>query len=72
MLIRQLHQRSFLFVTIDNFLKKGFRFEQTFCNGCHDILMTSFLIISLAVLNIHGLDYFLLLLEVLNVKPKIY
>ena len=72
MLIRQLHQRSFLFVTIDNFLKKGFRFKQTFCNGCHDILMTSILIISLAVLNIHGLDYFLLLLEVLNVKPKIY
>ena len=69
MLMRQLHRRSALFVTIDNFLNKEFRFRSTLCNVCHDIQMIPISIISIAVLNIHGLDWFLLLLEVPKMKP---
>ena len=69
MLIRQLHRRSALFVTIDNFLNKEFRFQSTLCNGCHDISMIPISFISIAVLNIHGLDWFVLLLKVPKIKP---
>ena len=69
MLIRQLHRRSALFVTIDNFLNKEFRFQSTLCNGCPDISMIPISIISIAVLNIHGLDWFVLLLKVPKIKP---
>ena len=69
MLIRQLHRRSALFVTIDNFLNKEFRFQSSLCNGRHDISMIPISIISIAALNIHGPDWFVLLLEVPKMKP---
>ena len=34
MLIRQMHQTSVLFVIIDIFLDKGFKFQSSVCNGC--------------------------------------
>ena len=40
MLIRQLHQKSVLFVTI-GFLDKEFKFQPDVCNECHDVLMMS-------------------------------
>ena len=69
MLMRQLHRRSALFVTIDNFLNKEFRFQSSLCNGRHDISMIPISIISIAALNIHGPDWFVLLLEVPKMKP---
>ena len=38
------------------FLDKGFRFQPTSCNGRH-VLMMSIDINSIAILNIHGVDY---------------
>ena len=45
MLIRQIYQRSPLFVTVDIFLDKGFRFQLAFSNECHDVLMMSMVLI---------------------------
>ena len=39
------------------FSDKGFRFQSFVCNSCHDVLMMSFGISNIAVLNIHGVDY---------------
>ena len=39
------------------FLDKGFKFQPYFCNRCHDILMMSIILGSIAILNIHGVDY---------------
>ena len=54
-----------------HFLEKGFKFQSSVCNGCHDVLM--FIDInSIAILNIHGVNYcciivvFLLVKRVLN------
>ena len=40
MLIKQVHQKSVVFVTILVFLDKGFKFEPSVCNRCHDLLMS--------------------------------
>ena len=40
-----------------HFLGKGFKFQSTVCDGCHDALMMSIEINSIAILNIHGVDY---------------
>ena len=40
-----------------NFLDKGFKFQSSVCNGYHDVLMMSIDINSIAILNIHGIDY---------------
>ena len=39
------------------FLGKGFKFQPTFCNGCHGGLMMSIDLKSIAILNIQGLGY---------------
>ena len=36
------------------FLKKGFRFQPTVCNDCHDILKMYIGLNSIFILNIHG------------------
>ena len=40
-LIKQMHQMSVIFVTIDIFLDKGSKFQLYICNGCHDVLIMS-------------------------------
>ena len=56
-LIRQVHLKNPLCVTIGSFLDKGFRFQPTVWSGFHDALMMSININSIAILNIHGVDY---------------
>ena len=36
---------------------KGFKFQSSACNGCHDVLMMSIDINSITILDIHGVDY---------------
>ena len=40
-----------------SFLDKGFKFQSSVCNGCHDVLMMYVDINSLAILNIDSADY---------------
>ena len=39
------------------FSNKRYRFESLFCNSCYDVLMMSIDIDSIAILNIHDVDY---------------
>ena len=39
------------------FSDKRYRFESSFCNGYYDVLMMSININSIAILNIHDVDY---------------
>ena len=43
-------------------LDKGFRFQPTVCNSCHNISMLSFDINNFGVLNIHGVNYHCIIL----------
>ena len=40
------------------FLDKGFKFQPDVCNGCYDLLMMSVNLSDVAILNIHGVDYY--------------
>ena len=40
MLIKRVHQKSMIFVTIDIFLNYSFMFQQNDCNRCHDLLIS--------------------------------
>ena len=51
------------------FSNKRYRFESFFCNSCYDVLMMSINIDSIAILNIHDVDYVVLLLELVKVIP---
>ena len=39
MLLRQVPQKSALFVTVEAFSDKGFAFQLFVCNRCHDVFM---------------------------------
>ena len=56
MLIKQVHQKSMIFVTIGIFLIKGFKFQPNVCNRCHDLLIMSVDIRDIAILNIKSTD----------------
>ena len=55
-LIRQVHLKNALFVTI-GILKKRFWFQPSVCADCHDILMLSLDVNSIVILNIDSHDY---------------
>ena len=57
MLIKQVHQKSVIFITIGIFLNKGFKFQRYVCNRCHDLLMMSINLIGITILNIKGSNY---------------
>ena len=50
------------------FLDKGINLQLEVCNGWHNVLMMSMNINDIAILNIHAVDYHLLLMEL----PKLY
>ena len=51
-LIKQVNQKSVVFVTIGIFLNKGFKFAPNICNGYHNFLMMSMNLSDIAILNI--------------------
>ena len=57
MLIKQVNQKSVIFVTIGIFLNKGFKFQSYVCNRCPDLAMMYMNLSDIAVLNIKGADY---------------
>ena len=56
-LIRQVHQRSVLFVTICIFLDKGFKSQSSSCNSCHNVLIMSIDINDTVILNLLSVDF---------------
>lgn len=57
MLIRHVHQKNKLFVTISIFSNKRLRFQATACNSSHDLLMMSIDTNNIAILNISSVYY---------------
>ena len=55
MLVKQVHQKSMIFVTF--FLNYSLKFEPNVCNRCHDLLMMSMNLSGIAIKNS---DYYLL------------
>ena len=55
MLIKQVHQKSVIFVTIG--ISYSSKFQPNVCNRCHDLLMISINLSDIAILNIRGSDY---------------
>ena len=51
------------------FLDEGFKFETVVCNGCHDVLMISMNLTTIAILKIHCAGYCCLLAELAKMKP---
>ena len=55
-LIKQLHQKSAIFVIIAFFLNKAFKFQSYVCNGWHGLLIMSMSLSGIAILSIKGSD----------------
>ena len=56
MLIKQVHQKSAMFITIGIFLNYTFLFQLNISDRCHDLLMMSINLSDIAILNIKGSD----------------
>lgn len=62
-----MDQKSALFAAIFCcccFLNKGFDFQSSVCNGCHDILMMSYDMNSIAILSLHGVEFCSIIVEI--------
>ena len=59
-LIKQVHQKTMMFVTIGIFLNYNFKVQPNVCNSYHDLLMILILILlsDIAILNIKSSDYY--------------
>ena len=56
-LIKQVHQKSVMFVTIGIFFYCCFKFQPNVCNRCHDLLMMSVNLSDITILKIKGYEY---------------
>ena len=58
-LIKQVHQKSVIFVTVLNSFHSfhSFKFQPNVCNRCDDLLMMSMNFSDIAISNIEGSDY---------------
>ena len=54
------------------FLDKGFRFQPTVSKDCHDVVMVSIDISSIAILNIRGVDYCCIIFETIHCNKFIF
>ena len=57
MLIKQVNQKSAIFVTIGIFLNKIFKFQSYVCNRYNDLKMIFMNFSDIAILNVNGADY---------------
>ena len=57
MLIKQVHQKSVIFVTIRIFEIIVLKFQPNICNRCDDLLMMSMNFSNITILKIKGSDY---------------
>ena len=56
-LIKQVHQKSVIFVTIGTFLNNGIKFQSYVCSRWHDLVMMSINLINIAILCMKGSYY---------------
>ena len=56
-LIKQVLQKSAIFITIGIFFNKGFKFQTYVCNRCHDLSRMSIDLNDIIILRIKNSDY---------------
>ena len=56
-LIKQVNQKSVIFVAIGIFLNHSFKFHPNICYRCHDLLLMCMNLRNIAILNIKASDY---------------
>ena len=54
------------YISLLIFSDKGLRFQSSVFNYCHDVLMMSFGISSVDILNIYGIDYYCIIFGISN------
>lgn len=71
-IIRQVHLKNVLFLSLLSFLDKRFMFSSSTCSSCHDVLIMSTEIKNIDILNIDGVDYCYILFKLVKLKPSVY
>ena len=56
-LIKQIHQKSVIFLTDYNFLDKDFKYESYLFNGCHDLMQKTMTFNDIAIVSVKISDY---------------
>ena len=56
-LIKQMHQKSVIFVIIGIFLDTKFNYEPCLCNGCHNLMQKAMNFNDATIVSIKGNDY---------------
>ena len=57
-LIKQMHQKSVIFVYYWYFLDKGFKYKTCLCNGCHDLMQKAMIFNDdVAIVSVKRSDY---------------
>ena len=56
-LIKQMHQKSLIFLTDYNFLGKDFKYESYLFNGCHDLMQKTMTFNDIAIVPVKISDY---------------
>ena len=54
------------------FFNHGFKFQDSICNGCHDLTMLSVNIRDLAIITIKNVDYRCIIHNISNLKQLFY
>ena len=57
MLIKQMHQKNVIFVTIDIFKDIGFKYEPYLSNGCHNLMQKSMSFNDVGIVYVKGSAY---------------
>ena len=52
-----MHQKNVCFCHYCYFKDVEFKFESHVCNKCHDLLMTTYELKNIAILNVQGVDF---------------
>ena len=56
-LIKQMHQKSVIFLIDYNFLDKDFKYESYLFNGCHDLMQKTMTFNDIAIVSVKISDY---------------
>ena len=56
-LTKQMHQKNVIYVIIDIFEIKVFKYEPYLCNGCHDLIQKAINFNDVAIVSVKGSDY---------------
>ena len=57
-------------ITVNNFFNYGFKFQESVCNGCHDLTMLCINLTDIAIVTLKGVDYHCIIHEIIIIKSE--